>query len=262
VTSRAYTGLVAVWVAAAALAVAWSLSRQEVADEGAAEALPADLPGVRVSFETDDTLPSALAGVVTEPVQGGWTGPGGRPFHVVVRSARAAEYRYRLIGRETFDLVLRGGDPGPAYDACSSCHRGQAVVVGTREDPQGVHQDIRPVHPAETGAACSTCHADVDVGRLRLENGETAPRDHAYRLCAQCHFEQVESWAYGAHGKRLVGWRGRRVVMGCADCHDPHRPATEPRRPMTAVRLPGPLRGATGEGVTSGERGGEGARHE
>jgi hypothetical protein len=98
------------------------------------------------------------------------------------------------------------------------------------------------------------------VGRLRLEAGGTASRDHAYRLCAQCHFRQVESWAYGAHGKRLVGWRGRRVVMGCADCHDPHRPATVPRRPMVAVQLPGPLRAASEEETE--ETGGEGNRHD
>jgi hypothetical protein len=62
--------------------------------------------------------------------------------------------------------------------------------------------------------------------------------DHAYRLCAECHSPQVTAWAAGAHGKRLDGWRGRRVVMGCAECHDPHRPSLEQRIPFRSPTLP------------------------
>ena len=47
----------------------------------------------------------------------------------------------------------------------------------------------------------------------------------------------TEAWAGGAHGKRLDGWQGRRVLMGCADCHDPHRPALETRIPFRAPQL-------------------------
>jgi hypothetical protein len=56
-------------------------------------------------------------------------------------------------------------------------------------------------------------------------------------LCAQCHFSQAAAWAGGGHGKRLDGWQGRRVVMGCADCHDPHKPGLEPRVPFRAPQL-------------------------
>jgi hypothetical protein len=84
---------------------------------------------------------------------------------------------------------------------------------------------------------CSTCHARDNVERLALKSGERPPLDHAYRLCAQCHFSQLRAWAGGGHGKRLDGWQGRRVVMGCTDCHDPHKPAVEPRIPFRAPRL-------------------------
>ena len=94
------------------------------------------------------------------------------------------------------------------------------------------HQNIQPVHPKQTGALCSTCHAAENVELLALQSGERATLDQSYRLCAQCHFTQVDAWAHGAHGKRLDGWQGRRVVMGCADCHDPHQPALEPRMPF------------------------------
>ena len=53
-----------------------------------------------------------------------------------------------------------------------------------------------------------------------------------------CHFTETDAWAAGGHGKRLDGWRGRRVVMGCADCHDPHDPAPRPRTPFAGPHLP------------------------
>jgi hypothetical protein len=99
------------------------------------------------------------------------------------------------------------------------------------------HQNIKPLHPAQTGAVCSTCHAPDNVEFLALKSDDRVTLDHAYRLCAQCHFSQAEAWAGGAHGKRLDGWQGRRVVMGCADCHDPHKPALEPRIPFRAPQI-------------------------
>ena len=249
--ARLYPALVGIWVLAAVVAVAGSLSRAAPTPEIELQALPLLAPGARAaaSFETDDTLPSGLSGVAVEAVRGSWTGPGGRPFFVAVRSRSESEYRHRPFGRESFYLALRLPEPTLAREACTSCHEGQRIVDGRApEDEQRVHQNIQPVHPAESGGQCRTCHVAADVGQLRLESGSTASMDHAYRLCTQCHFRQVESWATGAHGKRLVGWRGRRVVMGCADCHDPHRPATIARIPMAGVTLPG---------VLSGEGGGE-----
>jgi hypothetical protein len=78
------------------------------------------------------------------------------------------------------------------------------------------------------------------VELLALKSGERVTLDHTYRLCAQCHYKVAESWAGGAHGKRLDGWQGRRVVMGCADCHDPHRPAIGSRIPFRAPQLERP----------------------
>lgn len=242
--------MVALWVVAAVVASAWALSRPQTTVEAEVDALPALESGVRsaASFETDDTLPSALAAVAVEPVQGRWTGPGGRDFYVAVRSRDAGGYLYRPFGREAFYLGLRLSRTDRGHEPCASCHEGQGLVAGRDAgDEEAVHQNVQVVHPEEAGARCLTCHAADDVGRLRLEAGGTASIDHAYRLCAQCHFQQVDSWAYGAHGKRLVGWRGRRVVMTCSDCHDPHRPATETRPPMAGVSLPGELR-AGGEG--------------
>ena len=258
-SSRWYGFIVLAWVIAAAVAGAWALARPEAGVERNVEALPPLPPGERAaaSFETEDTLPSALKSVAIEPVQGGWTGPGGHEFHIALRSRQEGTYRYRTFGREVFYLGLRLGEPEVTHTPCSACHVAEGRVEGRGEgEGEEVHQNIQPVHPEQTGAQCLTCHAPVDVGRLVLEGGGTVGLDHAYRLCAQCHFPQVESWSNGAHGKRLVGWRGRRVVMTCADCHDPHRPAAEQRMPMGGLGLPGPLRpehGGEAEGAATDE---------
>ena len=208
-------------------------------------ALPTSI-GTASSLETEDTLPSALKGIVVEPVEGR-TGPGDETFYIALRTSDRTDYLYRQIGTRTFPLGLRRSAPDLTQYPCTSCHQGQKIIGnGTERDTTGVHHNIQPVHPEETGAQCTTCHAVDDVGTLRLESGGVAPMSHAYRLCAQCHFPEVDSWANGAHGKRLVGWRGRRVVMGCADCHNPHTPATELRIPYAGPELPGGLVGKAG----------------
>ncbi len=265
--SRLYPAVVAAWVLAAIVAVAASLARGSVAVQHDTEALPTLEPGsrVRASFETEDTLPSALAGVVAEAVHADWTGPGGRPFYVAVRSRSDVDYRHRQIGRSTWYLGLRITPPPLVTESCASCHAAQGRVDGrTGRESEEVHQNIQPVHPRQTGAECLTCHSAENPGRLNTGSAGTVELDHAYQLCAQCHFQQVESWSYGAHGKRLVGWRGRRVVMGCADCHDPHAPGTESRAPWAGVQLPGRLSGGSHEGgeVAAGAAQGHGGSHD
>lgn len=180
--------------------------------------------------------PGALKTVAAEPVHGR-TGPGGMPFEVALRTLGAAPPHARRFGAKTLELALRPRTPDLSQYPCTSCHLGARMVLHP-ERIEDAHQDIQPVHPAETGATCSTCHAAADVELLVLQSGETLTLNHAYRLCAQCHFAQVDAWAGGAHGKRLDGWQGRRVVMGCADCHDPHQPALEARIPYPPPRIP------------------------
>jgi hypothetical protein len=177
--------------------------------------------------------PPALAMLRSEPVVGR-TGPGGQPFEVAARD-RQQRGHDRVIGRQNFEISLRG-DPSTT-DACSSCHRPGRAVIGP-DRIEDAHRYILPQHPTESGTHCLTCHAPDDVERLVLASGERVGLDHAYRLCAQCHYAQVDAWAAGVHGKRLDGWRGRRVVMGCADCHDPHQPAIAPRMPFPGPQLP------------------------
>lgn len=192
--------------------------------------------GAPAAFEPEDSVLRAVREVAAEPVQSR-TGPGETPFYVTARTRGSGSHLHQRIGRRTFDLGLRGEDARLTDYPCSSCHEGPMSTPEARDED--VHEDIQPVHPQETGARCTTCHSTEDVARLRLEAGGTASLDHPYRLCGQCHFQQVRDWAAGAHGKRVGGWRGRRVVMNCTDCHDPHDPAAPIRQPFPGPSLPG-----------------------
>ena len=183
------------------------------------------------------TIPPAspdLAHVPTDTVQR-FTGPGGEPFEVTLRTPGVEAHLFARIGRERYPLPLRSTNVSLAQYPCASCHAGVTV---TGERTEGVHENIDPVHPSESGHLCTTCHVADSVELVRLPGGQAVSLDHAYRLCAQCHSSETRSWAAGVHGKRLEGWRGRRVVMNCADCHDPHRPELEIRLPYPGPQLP------------------------
>lgn len=179
--------------------------------------------------------PGALATVSAAPVSP-WQGPGGRRFEVTQRTADPVSALSRRFGTITLRTSLRPRTANLGQFPCTSCHLGRRIAM-TERRIAGTHENITAVHPAQTGSVCSTCHSPANVELLALKSGERATLDHTYRLCAQCHFTQAEAWAGGGHGKRLDGWQGRRVLMGCADCHDPHRPAIESRIPFRAPQL-------------------------
>ena len=161
-------------------------------------------------------------------------GPGGKPFEVAQRTSERVGHQ-RTIGRSTFSIAMRSDNL--TYYPCSSCHAGGSAVAPSSR-ASDVHQDIQPVHPSENNAVCTACHVSDDPSWLTLVGAEPVPLNEAYRLCAQCHFRQVQAWAGGAHGKRLDTWLGPRVVMGCTDCHDPHDPGIPTRIPFPGPRVP------------------------
>lgn len=187
------------------------------------------------SSGADPLEPGSLKTVLSATVVGR-TGPGGDPFDVVLRTPGVPSGHARRFGTRTMRTALRLRSPDLSQFPCGACHVGARLAEGVERIPDA-HVDIRALHPAETGAACTSCHAAADVELLVLQSGDVTALDHAYRLCAQCHFRQTDAWAAGAHGKRLDGWQGRRVVMNCTDCHDPHQPSLETRMPFRPPRL-------------------------
>ena len=178
--------------------------------------------------------PGALKTVTGAIVQGR-TGPGNQPFEVARRTPHPPAFA-RQFGSVTLGIALRVRTPDLTQYPCTSCHMGSGMRGSAQRVPDA-HQNIQPVHPAEAGGTCRSCHAPENVELLAIQNGGRTTIDHAYRLCAQCHNAQATAWAAGAHGKRLDGWQGRRVVLGCAACHDPHRPAIEQRTPFRAPQI-------------------------
>lgn len=166
----------------------------------------------------------------------GHAGADGRSFEVARRTREVPGSHARPFGTRVLGIGLRRRAPDLTQYPCSSCHGGASAPPQVRA--ADVHPDIPDTHPPEAGRGCLVCHAASDVSRLALRSGETVTLDEAYRVCAQCHSRELDAWSAGAHGKRLDGWQGRRVVMGCADCHDPHQPALEARVPFRGPRLP------------------------
>jgi formate-dependent nitrite reductase cytochrome c552 subunit len=102
-----------------------------------------------------------------------------------------------------------------------------------------MHTDIVLKHAQGSTMDCRSCHDEKDARQLKLMDGTPVSFDAAYRVCAQCHFQQHRDWANGAHGKRLNQWQGERVVLSCTGCHNPHSPAFDKRFPKARPTLPG-----------------------
>ena len=176
------------------------------------ETLPFDPPA---SLETDVAELRELKTVPSTPVQG-FVGPGGKPFFVKMRT------------------------PAIGQHPCSACHQDPLgpPLSNSLIDARTMHRDIVMNHADEVLMDCRTCHDSDDLSQLHTISGTTVDFDHAYTLCAQCHFQQAADWAGGAHGKRLAGWRGKRVILNCTECHDPHRPQIATKMPVAQPSIP------------------------
>lgn len=182
-----------------------------------ADAIPEHPPAS--SLEVDASLPRSLSGV-SRVAADGVAGPGGTAFSVVARSDEIVQYPCRLCHDQPLE-PRAGGDVSERW----------------------AHQDVQLGHAASTGMTCATCHDHAAMDRLVLPGGERVSFDHAYRVCAQCHHREVRDWAGGAHGKRIGGWRGERVVLSCTGCHDPHDPTTPILTPDRGPSVPRTGRG-------------------
>nr|VFJ63114.1 MAG: hypothetical protein BECKDK2373B_GA0170837_111912 [Candidatus Kentron sp. DK] len=78
---------------------------------------------------------------------------------------------------------------------------------------------------------CLDCHDRGNKDFLYTLRGGGANYDQEHLVCGQCHYERHRDWYFGAHGKRMNNWRGKRVIVLCSHCHNPHDPVITPRRP-------------------------------
>jgi hypothetical protein len=193
-------------------------------------------------------------------------GPGGEPFRVALRTPEVGHYpciscHIRPIGQKEVALGQmhspRAEHEGATRIDCNGCHDprrpgGLTLDCAECHEREGLrelmpsrtaHLTIDLVHPSGEYRTCLTCHAPANPGMLTLRDGRLASLDEAYRLCQGCHYAQAESWANGAHGKRIGGWAGERTILSCTGCHDPHDPLFPVRRPVTFPKIARPGEG-------------------
>jgi hypothetical protein len=118
---------------------------------------------------------------------------------------------------------------------CSECHFPDDEVDRTPRDVD-FHDTVDFQHDAEN-RWCLDCHDAQNRDMLHLADGSLLPFEESYRLCGQCHSQQLKGWKAGDHGRRTGNWDGKKEYLLCAHCHDPHSPAFQPMKP-----LPAPIR--------------------
>ena len=118
---------------------------------------------------------------------------------------------------------------------CSDCHMEDDEVDRT---PRIVdfHDTVEFDHDEEN-RWCLDCHDAQNRDMLHLADGRLLPFEESYRLCGQCHAQQLKGWKAGDHGRRTGSWSGKKEYLLCASCHDPHSPSFKPIKP-----LPPPIR--------------------
>lgn len=115
---------------------------------------------------------------------------------------------------------------------CQNCHNVPLDKIQTKNtDSKKAHWDISLKHASGSVMNCTTCHDASNMDYLTSLSGESIPLDRSFEMCSQCHSSQYKDWVGGAHGKSVNGWKPPRVVKTCVNCHDPHKPAFEPRWP-------------------------------
>jgi hypothetical protein len=115
---------------------------------------------------------------------------------------------------------------------CARCHKPDQEPYRDASLPSGqdAHWDIALHHAGDM--ECFSCHKKENPSQLVSVIDQEATLETAYLHCGSCHKDEFESWLGGAHGKRVTGWNGVRIIKNCTGCHNPHAPARESILPV------------------------------
>jgi hypothetical protein len=151
--------------------------------------------------------------------------------HQAANPARVIDGHAPFADAPAFKVVTRKKDPD--MHPCGECHEWTESDLKARELKEP-HDNFRLQHGLHGKGEfwCFTCHHLKGKGGLRTLEGVRLPFDEAYVVCAQCHSQETRDWVFGAHGKRVGGWEGERVVLNCTVCHYQHSPAIGARVPQ------------------------------
>jgi uncharacterized CHY-type Zn-finger protein len=121
---------------------------------------------------------------------------------------------------------------------CKNCHEWTPPnpEVRTLQAPHGNFVLKHGLH-GKSQFWCFTCHDEKDRQTLKTLRGEYVDFEEAYIICGQCHVNQTRDWAFGAHGKRVNNWKGKRQVYNCTVCHYQHDPTFKPRKALAGPEI-------------------------
>jgi len=141
------------------------------------------------------------------------------------------EHRAQPVEVQGYSLVYVAGPETERKD-CARCHKPGEDPYRDESLPPGqdAHWDVVVHHAADM--ECFSCHKKEDPSRLVSVVDKEARLETAYLHCGSCHKDQFKSWLGGAHGKRLTGWNGVRIIKNCTACHNPHTPARATTLPI------------------------------
>lgn len=122
---------------------------------------------------------------------------------------------------------------------CGNCHQWVKSNLTPRKLDNTPHDNFELKHGLHGKGQfwCFTCHNSDGTGALKTLDGEPVDFKDAYIICSQCHVKQARDWAFGAHGKRLSNWQGKRQVFNCTVCHYQHSPSFKPRNAMAGPEI-------------------------
>ncbi|MCB9558590.1 MAG: hypothetical protein H6707_20905 [Deltaproteobacteria bacterium] len=141
----------------------------------------------------------------------------------------------RELGRSHEVIVVERSRRLVTYP-CMNCHD-KVTPRPTTLPVTGKHSGMEFKHYSGM-ATCYLCHDRTDLHQLVLLTQKKISLDHAYELCGQCHGEKLRDWRYGAHGKQVGSWSGKRYRYNCTECHDAHHPAPPQVRALPAPPFP------------------------
>ena len=140
------------------------------------------------------------------------------------RQELIAEHHAQPVAKQGYAHVYVAGPETDRKD-CARCHKPGLEPYRDESLPPGqdAHWDVALHHAGDM--ECFSCHKKEDPTKLVSVVDQNATLETAYLHCGSCHKGELESWLGGAHGKRVTGWNGVRIVKNCTGCHNPHAPS-------------------------------------